>query len=341
MPRSRVPSRPSPRRTFATYRAIRSRLAGALAVLALAIPVAAAVDSTPSGLTPQATAQSAEQAELGNYLRELDPSGELGDYVAEALNGINGPLGAPGAPAAVDTSVPCRPTAAHPRPVILVHGTFDNGPDTMPRLGQPLVDEGFCVIAPTFGAYAGNPARGGLDSIVGVSAPQLATVIDHVLAVTGAEQVDLVGYSQGAAIAGFTTKVLRPGTVNRVVSVGGYWGGDNSGMVPHQLPREAAGPGLWAANLRGLAELAPGSPMVTAWHGLERSPFLPGVDYTLIATRGDQVLPPERSFVPGPGVEWQVPEDECGGSPTSHDGVARDWRTHALVSSALGGVGGC
>ena len=197
------------------------------------------------------------------------------------------------------------------------------------------------VIAPTLGAYAGNPARGGLDSIVGASGPQLAGVIDHVRAVTGAAQVDLVGYSQGASIAGYTTKVLRPGAVGRVVSVGGYWGADNSGLIPHQLPPGLAGAALWAANLRGLAELSPGSPMLTAWYGLDRTPFLPGVAYTLIATGGDHLLPPQRSFVPGPGVGWRVPEQACGGGPTSHGGMALDPRTHSMVARALGGAGAC
>lgn len=311
------------------------RLAGMLAAIALAVPLVGVVGGATAG------AQSVEAGPLGEQLRALEGSDDFGHHVTEALDGLNGPPGAPGPPAAVETSIDCRPTPAHPRPVILVHGTFDNGPDTMPRLGEPLRRQGFCVIAPTLGAYAGNPTRGGLDSIIGASGPQLAGVIDQVRAHTGAEQVDLVGYSQGAAIAGYTTKVLRPGAVGRVVSVGGYWGGDNSGLVPDDLPREAAGIALWAANLRGLAELAPSSPMLTAWNGLEGSPYLPGVEYTLIATRGDHVLPPERSFVPGPGVRTLVTEDVCGGEPTSHGGMAVDRRTHALVSGALGGAGGC
>ncbi|WP_216695023.1 esterase/lipase family protein [Dietzia psychralcaliphila] len=325
-----------------TPRHLRSRLAGALVAAALAVPVAAAVTTTTAAptLVPQAAAGPVEDA-LTGLVGDLDPTGELGPYVTEALNGINGPIGAPGPPAAVDTPVTCRPTPAHPRPVILVHGTFDNGPNTVPRLGEPLRRQGFCVIAPTLGAYAGNPARGGLDSIVGASGPQLAGVIDHVRAVTGAAQVDLVGYSQGASIAGYTTKVLRPGAVGRVVSVGGYWGADNSGLIPHQLPPGLAGAALWAANLRGLAELSPGSPMLTAWYGLDRTPFLPGVAYTLIATGGDHLLPPQRSFVPGPGVGWRVPEQACGGGPTSHGGMALDPRTHSMVARALGGAGAC
>lgn len=322
-------------------RFLRPRVATLLAAAALALPVAVAVPALPPGSAPAPTTPVAHAGPLEDAVDTLDPAGELGPYVREALDGVNGPLGAPGPPAAVDTPVDCRPTPAHPRPVILVHGTFDNGPDTMPRLGEPLRRQGFCVVAPTLGAYAGNPARGGLDSIVGASGPQLAGVIDHVQAVTGAEQVDLVGYSQGAAIAGYTTKVLRPGAVGRVVSVGGYWGADNSGLIPHQLPGEVAGAGLWAANLRGLAELASGNPMLTAWYGPDRTPFLPGVGYTLIATRGDHLLPPERSFVPGPGVQWRVSEDACGGEPTSHGGMAVDPRTHALVAGALGGAGGC
>mgnify|MGYP001305464639 CR=1 FL=1 len=337
--------RPSPREG-------RPRLAGVLAALTLGILLVVAPAAAPgagpsvSQSVPQARAQApfdqlARLGPLATEFRELDPAGELGPYVAEALNGVNGPIGDPGPPAEVNVTVPCRPTPARPRPVILVHGTFDNGPATMPRLGEPLRRQGFCVIAPTLGAYAGNPARGGLDSIVAASGPQLAGVIDRVRAETGAEQVDLVGYSQGAAIAGYTTKVLRPGAVGHVVSVGGYWGGDSRGLIPHQLPPEVAGIGLWAANLRGLAEMSPSSPFLPAWYGLDRSPFLPGVGYTLIATRGDHLLPPERSFVPGPGVRWLVVEDACGGGPTSHGGMAADPRTHALVTEALGAGGGC
>ena len=317
----------------------RPRLAGALAAVALAVPLAAGL--TAAGSASPALAPRAQAGPVEDAVAALDPTGELGPYVTEALNGANGPLGAPGPPAPVDTTVPCRPTPAHPRPVILVHGTFDTGPNTAPRLGEPLRRQGFCVVSPTLGAYAGDPRRGGLDPIAGASGPQLAGVIDHVRAVTGAGQVDLVGYSQGAAIAGYTTKVLRPGAVNRVVSVGGYWGGDHGGLIPNDLPPQAAGAALWAANLRGLAELAPGSPLLAAWYGPDRSPFLPGVGYTLIAPRGDHLLPPERSFVPGPGVVWRVREDVCGGAPTSHPGLAVDPRTHALVAGALGGAGGC
>src|SRR5690625_2839838 len=217
--------RPSPRPARQqSPRTGRPRLAGVLAALALGISLVVAPAAAPgagpsaSQSVPQARAQApfdqlarlgplaTELGPLAAELRELDPAGELGPYVAEALNGVNGPIGDPGPPADVDVTVPCRPTPARPRPVILVQGTFDNGPATMPRLGEPLRRQGFCVIAPTLGAYAGNPARGGLDSIVAASGPQLAEVIDRVRAETGAEQVDLVGYSQGAAIAGYTTK---------------------------------------------------------------------------------------------------------------------------------------
>lgn len=326
-----IPARPRPARSRPT----RHRPAAALAAIALVVPLTAAA----GGAT--AAAQSVEAAQVEDPLQALEESNGFGVHVTDAINGVNGPPGAPGPPAVVHAAVDCRSTPAHPRPVILVHGTFDNGPNTLPRLGAPLQRQGFCVIAPTLGAYAANPERGGLDSIVGASGPQLAGVIDRVRAMTGAEQVDLVGYSQGAAIAGYTTKMLRPGAVANVVSVGGYWGGDASAIVPADVPPEAAMAGLWAANLRGLAEIAPGSPLVSAWKGADGSPYLPGVGYTLIASRGDQLLPPSRSFVPGPGVRTLVPEDACGGAPTSHSGIADDPRTYALMAPALGGFGGC
>ena len=322
----------SPAASPALRPAVRSRFAAAVAALALLVP---------AGLASTAQVPTAGAGPLEDAVAAVDPTGALGPYIDEAVAGANGPLGDPGPPAAVAADVGCRPSPAHPRPVVLVHGTFDNGPYMMARLGNSLRAQGFCVVAPTLGAYAGNPSRGGLDSIAGASGPQLAGVIDHVRAVTGAPQVDLVGYSQGAAIAGYTTKVLRPGAVGRVVSVGGYWGSETAGLIPHALPPTLVAPALWAANLRGLSELAPGTPTVAAWYGPDRTPFLPGVGYMLIASRGDHLLPPGRSFVAGPGVGWRVPEDACGGGPVSHHHIVGDPRTHSLVSRALGGGGGC
>ena len=55
----------------------------------------------------------------------------------------------------------CRPSAAHPEPVVLLHGLGGNGPGNFSALGPYLASAGFCVYAPTYGeAIPGVPVGG-------------------------------------------------------------------------------------------------------------------------------------------------------------------------------------
>src|SRR3954447_10390028 len=92
----------------------------------------------------------------------------------------------------------CKPSVAHPRPVVLVHGTFADMSDSWQALSPLLKDNGWCVFALNYGSYEGSGAIGVYATgDIRDSAQELSAFVDEVLSATGASQVDLVGHSQG------------------------------------------------------------------------------------------------------------------------------------------------
>lgn len=52
----------------------------------------------------------------------------------------------------------CKPSAAHPRPVVLVHGTFGNSIDNWLALAPYLTVRGYCVFSVDYGQLPGVPS---------------------------------------------------------------------------------------------------------------------------------------------------------------------------------------
>ncbi len=91
----------------------------------------------------------------------------------------------------------CKPTAAHPRPVILVHGTIATMGENWAVLSPLLKNNGYCVFAFNYGGtWLSSLTFGnvqGLDGSIS-AANQLKGFVDHVLWATGATKVDIVGH---------------------------------------------------------------------------------------------------------------------------------------------------
>ena len=106
----------------------------------------------------------------------------------------------------------CRPSAEHPRPVILLPGTLYTMADSFQALGPILANAGYCVFGLDYGRTALSTLSQGRVAAVGdipTSAQQLAGFVDTVLASTGASNVDIVGWSQGGMMPRYYLKFLN------------------------------------------------------------------------------------------------------------------------------------
>lgn len=231
----------------------------------------------------------------------------------------------------------CRPSPAKPRPVVLVHGTAGGAVTNWATYGPLLHNEGFCVFTLTYGALPGQPwpisKLGGLSDITGVSVPQVGEFIDRVLAATGAEQVDLVGHSQGTLVSGLVAKVGRPGKVNTVASLAPLWEGSGAGMRRSLDDFPAISDQL--ARIPSLAQMAPGSEVIQLlWSG--GSPYAPGVNYLNVVSRYDQLVVPFTSrLAEGPRTTNVVVQDGCEQDRSDHMAIASDPRAADFVLNAL------
>jgi triacylglycerol esterase/lipase EstA (alpha/beta hydrolase family) len=215
------------------------------------------------------------------------------------------PGGSP--PGANDPS--CRPSAAHPRPVVLVNGTFANQIDSWNAISPLLKNNGYCVYTFNYGGlFLGQIGAYGP---VAASASELKTEVDDVLAQTGASKVDIVGWSQGGMMPrhylknlGGATKVnaligLAPSnhgtTVNGIATLAGYFPGATQ---------------LAAAACPACTDQFKGSPFLTALNA--GGDTVPGVRYTVIQSKYDEVVTPYTSaFLTGAGVTNITIQNQC------------------------------
>jgi triacylglycerol lipase len=231
----------------------------------------------------------------------------------------------------------CKPTAAHPRPVVLVHGTAGNRSTNWQTYGPLLKNNGYCVFALTYGVPAGSAypasALGGMNDIAS-SAQELGAFVDKVLAATGAGKVDIVGHSQGTLMPDYYAKFL--GGAHRIhayVSLAPLWHGTGLGDVGPVLALafgEAADqPTPYCV---ACGQMSTGSDfMATMRTG---GVAVPGIRYTNIVTRYDELVQPYTSGIE-PGMTNIVLQDLCPTDFTEHFEIAADRNASILVLNAL------
>lgn len=130
----------------------------------------------------------------------------------------------------------CVPSAAHPRPVVLVHGTFGNSVDNWLGLAPYLKHRGYCVFSLDYGRLPGVPFLHGLGPVE-KSAEELDAFVDTVLTATGADETDIVGHSQGGMMPRHYLKFLGGADeVNALVGIAPSNHGTTLGGLTALLP---------------------------------------------------------------------------------------------------------
>ena len=233
----------------------------------------------------------------------------------------------------------CRPSAAHPDPVVLVHGLGATMGENWSYMAPLLAKRGYCVFALTYGLNPVFPFTGGVIPIE-QSAPELGAFVDRVLSATGAQKVDLVGHSEGTFMPQYWLKFLGGASkVNRYVAMTPLYAGTNvAGLA--MLRDEAAAFGISQPilNLVGsfcgsCSEFLAGSPMVQKLS--QGGPAAPGVTYTTIMTRYDELVVPYTSGTLPPPATNIVLQNVCPNDIDDHVAEAFDPVVAQLIFNSL------
>jgi triacylglycerol lipase len=229
----------------------------------------------------------------------------------------------------------CEPTKAHPRPVVLVHGTFATKEENWQTYAPLLANNGYCVFALDYGH---NPAYPGADYVGGLlpmeqSAQELKEFVAKVRAATGARKVDLVGHSQGTLMPNYYVKFLGGAdSVKKYVSLASLWHGTNVAQPSKAFAllfgREEATPFCQACG-----QFPPGSDFMTKMRG-GGGPAVDGVDYTNIVTVYDELVVPYWSGIE-PGMRNVVLQNVCPQDGSEHGQIAASPNVARIVLNTL------
>lgn len=258
---------------------------------------------------------------------------------------------APGASAVTSLASPppgandfgCRPSAAHPRPVVLVHGLSATMGANFGYLSPLLEQRGYCVFALTYGLDPRIAALGAPGGVIPIeqSAAELGAFVDRVLAATGAAKVDLVGHSEGTYMPQYWLKFLGGAAkVRRYVAWTPLYGGTS--VYGIDRVRDLAGRFGLGRPAEDLVALFCGScPQFVTGSDMQRrltagGAAAPGVTYTTVMTKYDElVIPYTSGIMRAPGATNVVLQHVCPGDLSEHAAVAFDPVAAQLAFNAL------
>jgi triacylglycerol esterase/lipase EstA (alpha/beta hydrolase family) len=255
------------------------------------------------------------------------------DFIAGATATALAPTTPP--PGANDFS--CKPTATHPYPVVLVHGTIANMDDNWQAASPLLANNGYCVYAFNYGGTSSTSPIQGVGDIA-TSAAELATFVNSVLAATGASKVDLVGHSQGGMMPRYYLNFLGGASkVNDFVALApSNYGTTLDGIteLASLLDASSAINGTLSQVCQACVQQEQGSAFLA---NLNATPTVPGVHYTVIESVDDEVVTPyTNAFLPAASNVTNITlQNQCILDGSDHLEIAADPIALADMLNAL------
>lgn len=227
----------------------------------------------------------------------------------------------------------CRPSAAHPFPVVLIPGTFSVMEDDFGALAPILANNGYCVFSLNYGG-----TRGALVQAIGpaaTSANQVAAFVQRVVQATGVSRVDLVGHSQGGLLGEYYLKVL--GGAKNVHSFVGLSPTTHGTTLDGLANLAAFFPGanqFLGALCQACVDQETGSAFLAP---LDSGPIAQaGVGYTVLETTNETVVTPVgSSFIQESGVRNMFVQSQCANDIVDHADLPYDRVTIQDVLNAL------
>ncbi|MER7607870.1 alpha/beta fold hydrolase [Nocardioides sp. NPDC127503] len=229
----------------------------------------------------------------------------------------------------------CVPSAAHPEPLVLLHGLGANGDLNFEVMGRYLESRGYCAYSLTYGVTTLGPSVGGLGSMPD-SAAEVRAFVDRVLAATGADQVSIVAHSAGSTVATYYMKFLGGDRkVERFVGFGTNIKGTELDGLVTLMNLLGIEPVLDAIGCPACVEFSPRSDFMAELN--EGGATVPGPTYTSIVTKYDEVVTPYTNglFDAAPNAKNIVLQKRCPLDFSGHLALAVDPNVLKLVANEL------
>lgn len=234
----------------------------------------------------------------------------------------------------------CKPSKAHPNPVVLVHGLGATMGENWGYISPLIAARGYCVFALTYGVDPRFQYAGGAIPIQR-SAHELRRFVHRVLRATGARRVDLVGHSEGTFMPQYWLKYLGGAKfVHRYVAMTPLYRGTTLYGIS-KLSDALAQFGVPQAIADQVAEYCASCPQFLANSPMVKKlnrggAAVPGVTYTTIPTRYDELVTPYTSgLLDAPNATNHVLQDVCPADTSEHVAEAFDPVVVQIVLNAL------